>query len=122
MAEDQRLSPVDYIDRFFDEIRTEIRSNPRLAARLVTALGGNVVFEDAAKADVANPFVLAASGSKARFYSVFASMKPAQIRKVLKENNLATSIDMGGKNAEQLVDMLFNRVSAKVDERKSSIF
>ena len=122
MAEDQRLSAVEYIDRFFDELREEVRSNPRLAARLVKALGGNVVFEDEDKADIANPYVLAASGAKSRFYSVYGAMKPAEIKKVLKQNNLATSIDMNGKSAAQLVDMLFERASGKVSERKSSIF
>jgi hypothetical protein len=122
MAEDQRLSAVEYIDRFFDELREEVRSNPRLAARLVKALGGNVVFEDEDKAEIANPYVLAASGAKSRFYSVYGAMKPAEIKKVLKQNNLATSIDMNGKSAAQLVDMLFERASGKVAERKSSIF
>jgi len=122
MAEDQRLSAVEYIDRFFDELREEVRSNPRLAARLVKALGGNVVFEDEDKADLANPYVLAASGAKSRFYSVYGAMKPAEIKKVLKQNNLATTIDMNGKSAAQLVDMLFERASGKVSERKSSIF
>jgi hypothetical protein len=122
MAEDKRLSAVEYIDRFFDELREEVRSNPRLAARLVKALGGNVVFEDEDKADLANPYVLAASGAKSRFYSVYGAMKSAEIKKVLKQNNLATTIDMNGKSAAQLVDMLFERASGKISERKSSIF
>jgi hypothetical protein len=122
MAEDSRLTPADYLDRFFDELRQEVRSNPKLAARLVKALGGNVVFEDETKADIANPYTLAAAGSKSRFYSVFASMKPNQVKKVLRENNLATAVDMGGKNVAQLIDMMFDRASSKVSERKSSMF
>ena len=65
MAESPGLTPVEYIDRFFDELRAEVRSNPKLAARLVKALGGNVVFEDETKAEVANPYQLASSGTKA---------------------------------------------------------
>jgi len=122
MAESTRLTPVEYLDRFFDELREEVRSNPRLAARLVKALGGNVVFDDTDKVDVANPYSLAASGNKAKFLSVFASMKLAEIKKVLKDNNLATKIDMNGKRADQLVEMMYERASNKVSERKSSIF
>lgn len=122
MAENQGLSAVDYIDRFFDELRTEVRSNPKLAARLVKALGGEVVFADEAKADVANPYVLAGTGSKTRFYAVYSGLKPNEIRKVLRQNNLATTVDMNGKTPNQLVDMLFERASGKVSERKSSIF
>jgi hypothetical protein len=122
MAEDPRLTPAEYLDRFFDELREEVRANPKLAARLVKALGGNVVFEDEAKADIANPYALAAAGSKSRFYSVFASMKANQVKKVLRDNHLATAVDMAGKNASQLIDMLFDRASSKVSERKSSMF
>jgi hypothetical protein len=121
MAEDTRLSAVEYIDRFFDEIRTEVRSNPRLASRLVQALGGQVVFESETRGEVASPFVLA-TGPKARFYAVFSAMKPNDLRRVLQNNNLATSVDMKNKTPEQLVDMLFDRASAKVNERKSSLF
>jgi hypothetical protein len=122
MAEDKRLTPVEYLDRFFDELRDEVRSNPKLAARLVKALGGEVVFEDNAKVDVANPYALAANGSKAKFLSVFGSLKLSEIKRVLKDNNLATRVDMNGKNAGQLAEMLFERASNKVKERRSSIF
>lgn len=122
MAESPGLTPVEYIDRFFDELRAEVRANPALAARLVKALGGNVVFENEAKADIANPYALAAEGDKARFFAVFGTMKLGDLKKVLKENNLATRVDMTGKNAEQLVDMMYTRASRKVHERKSSMF
>jgi hypothetical protein len=122
MAESPRLTPVEYLDRFFDELREEVRSNPRLAARLVKALGGDVVFEDTAKGDVANPYQLVASGSKAKFLKVFSPLKLSQLRQVLKENNLATKVDMNGKNADQLVEMLYERAASKVNERKSSVF
>lgn len=116
------MTAVEYLDRFFDELRDEVRSNPRLAARLVKAMGGNVVFEGETTAEVANPYILAASGSKSRFYTIFSQMKPNQLKRVLRENNLATSIDIAGKSPGQLVDMLYERASSKVAERKSSIF
>jgi hypothetical protein len=122
MAEGTGLTPVEYIDRFFDELRDEVRSNPQLAARLVKALGGNVVFEDSTRAEVANPYQLAAAGSKAAFLSVFGAMKPGDLKRVLKDYNLATRIDMTNKTPQQLVDMLYDRAAMKVSERKSSIF
>lgn len=122
MAENPRLTPIEYLDRFFDELRAEVRANPRLAARLVKALGGEVVFEDAAKEEVANPYQLAASSSKAKFLKVFSSFKLAQLKQVLKEHNLATKVDMTGKSIDQLLEMLYERAASKVSERKSSIF
>jgi hypothetical protein len=122
MAEGTPLTPVEYLDRFFDELRSEVRSNPKLAARLVKALGGNVVFDDEAKVEVANPYALASKGSKAKFLSVFGGMKAADIKRVLKDNNLATRVDMTGKSVSQLVEMLYERASSKVRERTSSMF
>lgn len=121
MGEGPGLTPVEYLDRFFDELRAEVRSNPKLAARLVKALGGNVVFDDETKAEIANPYALA-TGPKARFLSVFGAMKLGEIKKVLKDNNLATKVDMNGKSADQLVEMMYDRAAMKVQERKSSVF
>jgi hypothetical protein len=121
MGEGPRLNPVEYLDRFFDELRAEVRSNPQLAARLVRALGGNVVFEDGDKAAVANPYALA-EGTKSNFISVFGAMKLNDIKKILKDHNLATKVDMNGKNAQQLVEMMYDRAAMKVHERKSSVF
>jgi len=120
MAKSPGLNPVEYIDRFFDELRSEIRANPRLAARLVKALGGNVVFEDTARLEAANPLELAARGDRALFTSVFGTMKAAELRKVLKDHNLATQVDMSGKSAEQLITMLYMRASRKIGERRSA--
>ncbi len=122
MAEDSRLDAIAYLDRFFDAIREEVRANPKLASRLVQAMGAEVVFEDTTKEDIANPYVLAANGSKSQFYSVFSPMKPSQLKRVLRDNNLATSLDLRGKSPSQLVDMLYERASLKVSERKSSYF
>lgn len=119
MAQGERLDPVDYLDRFFDELRQEVRSNPQFASRLVKALGGEVVFEDARKGDVANPFSLAADAPKSRFYAVFASMKPSELKRMLKDYNLATAVDMRGKRPAELLDMLYERASAKVAERST---
>ena len=122
MAQGPGLTPVEYIDRFFDELRAEVRSNPALAARLVKALGGNVVFENDTKAEIANPYAIAASSTKAQFLAVFGSMKLAQLKKILKDHNLATRIDMNGRSADQLVAMMYDRAVSKVSERRSSMF
>ena len=122
MAEDSRLDPVAYLDRMFDVIREEARQNPKFADRLVKAMGGQVVFADETKTSVANPYILAGSSSKANFYSVYASMKTNELKRVLRENNLATSLDMRGKSSAQLLDMLYDRARTKISERKSSYF
>ena len=120
MEEKTQLTPTDYLDRFFEELRREVRDNPKLASRLVEALGGEVVFDSADKAEIANPYALVATGSKAHFYAIYSSMKLADIKRVLRDHNLATSIDVQGKATAELVDMLYERATAKVAERTSA--
>ena len=122
MAENTRLDPVAYLDRFFDAIREEARTNPKFANRLVMAMGGQVVFEDETKSDVANPYILAANGTKSQFYSTFSKMKPGDLKRALKDYNLASTMDIRGKTSGELVDMLYDRASLKVSERKSAVF
>ena len=102
--------------------REEARQNPKFADRLVKAMGGQVVFEDEAKSAVANPYLLAGNSTKAHFYSVFAPMKTNELKKILRDHNLATPLDLRGKSASQLLDMLYERARLKITERKSSYF
>ncbi|MEO1101681.1 MAG: hypothetical protein AAFW65_07530 [Pseudomonadota bacterium] len=118
MAKNEKLDPVEYLDRFFDELRNEVRANPELASRLVKALGGSVVFDSGDADAVTNPFIVAAEQDKAHFYALYAPMKVSQIKRVLKDNNLATAVDVRGKTANQLIDMLYDRASYKVSERR----
>ncbi len=120
MEETTQLTAPEYLDRFFDELREEVRSNPVLASRLVRALGGNVVFDCAQRTEITNPFAMVVEGSKAKFYAFYSALKLAELRKVLKEHNLASSVDVQGMVAADLVDMLYERATAKVDERTSS--
>ena len=83
--------------------------------RVASSISGNWFFSCGAPK-------IGAEGDKVRFLSVFGSMKAGEIKKVLKDNNLATRVDMTGKSVEQLVDMLYTRAARKVGERKSSMF
>lgn len=118
MAESEKVTPVQYLDRFFDELRNEVRNNPDLANRLVRAMGATVKFELEDAADAANPFITAAETSRAEFFAVYSQLKLTQIKKILRQNNLATTVDMRGKDAGALVDMMYDRAKTKLGERK----
>ena len=118
MAETEKLTPVEYLDRFFDELRNEVRSNPELANRLVRSLGATVTFDLAEAPDAANPFIAASEMERPKFVALYSKMKIGQLKKLLRTNNLATVVDMRGKSASQLVDLLYSRAHAKVGERK----
>lgn len=118
MDKGARLSAVDYLDRFFEEIRLEARANPDFAARLTRALGGEVVFARGDVVDIANPMEIAANQGEAGLRETFAGIDAANLRKAMRTANLATPVDMRGQDADALMDMLVRRTLAKLAERR----
>lgn len=116
----ERLDALACLDRFFEEIRDEARENPAFAARLVRALGGEIVFDAANRRVLLNPIAMALAGDEAHFRAEFGAMSPADLRAVLRDFNLASAVDMRGREKGELVDMLWQRALAKGRERASA--
>ena len=110
---------LEALDRFFEELRLELRANPELAHRLVRALGAEVSFEGSLAARLVNPRELAATKSEAAFRKTFDAMSAAEIRSVPKAHNLASAVDMKGLGTGALVDMAHARALAKINERRT---
>lgn len=119
MESGEGLSPTDYLDRAFEVIREEARDNPAFAARLVKALGGEVVFPNSAKREVLNPVAVAAAETEAAMRDIYASLSAVELRGVLRDFNLASSVDVRGLDGPGLLDMLVRRARAKAGERMS---
>ncbi len=120
MEPGEGLSPAEYLDQAFDVIREEARDNPGFAARLVKALGGEVVFPNSAKREVLNPLTVAAGETEAAMRDIYASLSAAELRGVLRDFNLASAVDVRGLDGPVLLDMLVRRAKAKVGERMSA--
>ncbi len=120
MEHGQGLSAAEFLDRAFEIIREEARDNPAFAARLVKALGGDVVFPDTARREVLNPISVAASETEAAMRSLYESFSAAQLRGVLRDHNLASAVDTRGLDGPALLDMLVHRARAKARERMST--
>ena len=116
MDDDARVDAVSYLDRFFDAIRDEARANPALAARLVEALGGEVVFEAKDQVALFNPLKLAAKGGSA-LETAADGLTAAQLKAVMKAHNLATPVDVRGRSKEELGALLVERARARLSER-----
>ena len=106
------------LDRFFDALREETRSNPELAHRLVKALGAEVTFESALAPKLVNPVELAGTRDEAKFRATFEKMTLAQIKSVLKNTNLASTVDVKGLKKPELIDMAYARAAARVVEKR----
>lgn len=119
MAGDDPRDALEALDRFFEELRLELRANPELAHRLVKALGAEVTFEGGLAARLVNPRELAATKSEADFRKTLGAMSATDIRAVLKAHNLASSVDMKGLGTDALIDMAHARALAKINERRT---
>lgn len=120
MGKGARLSAAEYLDRFFEEIRAEARDNPAFAARLVRALGAQVVFSQSDIGAIANPIEIAGAQGEAGLRDTFGTLPATELRKLMRTANLATSVDMRGRDQADLVDLLVARACAKLSERRRS--
>lgn len=118
MTDVRDTDAVAALDRFFDELRMEVRSNPELAHRLVKALGATVSFESAMAAKLLNTRELAGTTDEPTFRATLEALSLAEIKSVLKSNNLASPVDMKGLKKPELIDMAYRRALAKANERR----
>lgn len=119
MSSDTDNDAFAALDRFFDELRLEVRNNPELASRLVKAIGAEVSFEGSLAAKLVNPRELAVNSDEAGFRDAFAAMTLTEIKSVLKAHNLASPVDMKGLKSPDLIDMAYRRAVAKAAERST---
>lgn len=119
MDDGSRIDALTYLDRFFDAVRDEARSNPAFSARLVEALGGEIVFPGEDKLALLNPLKLAAVGED-QLRNAITGLTPKDLKSVLKANNLATPVDMRGLSVDDLGEMLVARALNRLNERTNS--
>lgn len=116
---DNSSDALEALDRFLEELRREFRSNPEFAHRVVKALGAEVTFEGKLAAKLLNPRELVATKSEEDARRVLSALSLAELKTVAKTNNLATTVDVKGKTADDLVEIIYSRAFAKAQERNS---
>ena len=119
MSDDQSHY-LEALDRFLEELRREFRANPEFAHRVVKSLGADVSFEGKLAAKLLNPKELVSNKPAEEAKQILSALPPAQLKALAKTNNLATAVDVKNKSKEELVDMIYSRARAKLDERKFS--
>jgi hypothetical protein len=114
---DKEIDARQALDRFFSVVREEATSNSRFAARLLDAVGFDVVFRGSEARYAVDPVQIAMKGQEA-FRQTFLSFSPAELKAMVKEFNLATQADMKGKTrAPQIVEIMWEGASAKIKDR-----
>ena len=112
-----QIEPAEALDRFFAIVRQEAIDNPGFAARLLEALGANVVFRGDIALSSVDPLQVALRGYD-EFRATFLSFSVKDLKTIVKDFGLATPTDMKGKSkAPQIVDLMWAGASAKIKDR-----
>ncbi|MEM9178117.1 MAG: hypothetical protein AAGA89_00335 [Pseudomonadota bacterium] len=111
--------PIEALDDFLEALRREFHGNPDLAYRIVNALGGDIELRGAAAASVLNPMTLVNQKGADGARETLLSFSLADLKKIAKSQNLASSIDLKGKDVPTLVDMIVRRAANKIADRQS---
>lgn len=111
-------SPNEAIDDFLEVLRREFQSDPELAHRVVKALGVKVELRGSKAADVLNPLELIHKEGAESAKETLASFSLAELKKIAKNHQLATPIDMKSVDEARLIAMITTRAANKIGERR----
>ena len=111
-------TPAEALGDFLEVLRREFDADPELAMRAVKALGVEVELKGSKAADVLNPLELLNSRGAEGARESLRSFSLAELKKIAKNNNLATPIDMKDKDDATLIDLIVTRAANKIAERR----
>lgn len=117
MSDRTHSTPLGALDSFFAVIRARADRDPDFARDLVRALGIPVEFrvEEAEAATLmpyADPVIIAGKGID-EFRRVFQKFKDADIKKIIRNHNLASADDLVGRKGAALRELLWEAASEK---------
>lgn len=111
--------PLEVIDKFLGALRSELAANPEMTYRIIKALPVSVSFEAAEMTDIVNPLEIISQNGTEKARELFAAFKPAELKKMARRVNLASSTDMARLSLDDLIDLIISRGSQKISERSS---
>lgn len=112
--------PLEVIDKFLGALRSELAANPEMAYRIIKALPVSVTFEAAEMAEVINPLELISQNGADQARDQLQAFKPADLKKMARRINLASSTDMARMTKDDLIDLIISRGTRKIAERSSA--
>ena len=115
-----QTDPIEVIDRFLEALRSELVANPEMAFRMVKALPVSVNFDANEVAKFINPLEVVMHNDMATSKAKFEPFKLADLKKMARQANLATSTDLTGLSKEAVIDLMVDRAMRKIQERSPS--
>jgi hypothetical protein len=113
MGERNPISPDEALDRLFTLIREQASEDRRFGRRLLEAVGVTVIYRGEEAVDALDPVLLVAEGRE-KFEKTLNSFKIAELRRLIKEFDLATASDLKGKKKKiDLIDVMWRGAQNK---------
>ncbi len=112
--------PLEVIDKFLGALRSELAANPEMTYRIIKALPVSVSFDASEMVDLVNPLELISQHGAEKARDLFQAFKPAELKKMARQVNLASTTDMARLSQEDLIDLIISRGARKIAERSSS--
>lgn len=117
-----RMSPIEVLDRLFDKIRDQASKDPAFADSLIKSLGVTVYYEGEDALKASDPVYLTGLRDKQGFVAIYniPSFKVGDLKKLMKEQHLATATDLKVKRSkQQLIEFMYERANDKRLEMRS---
>ena len=111
--------PLDVIDKFLGALRSELAANPEMTYRIIKALPVDVRFEASEMVNFVNPLELISENGADLAREKLYAFKLAELKKMARRVNLASSTDMASLSIDDLIDLMVDRGSRKIAERTS---
>ena len=111
-------SPEDALNDFLELLRREFNADPELAHRAVKALGLRVELRGSKAADVLNPLELVHKDGVEEARETLRTFSGAELKKIAKNSNLASPVDMKSLDEAGLAEMILRRAANKIAERR----
>lgn len=112
--------PLEVIDKFLGALRSELAANPEMAYRIIKSLPVSVSFEASEMVEIVNPLELISQNGADKARELFHAFKPAELKKMARRVNLASSTDMARLSQDDLIDLIISRGTRKIAERSSA--
>lgn len=117
MSDAEKVEPQVVLSRFLTAIKNQADVDPSFRNNLLLALGVAVYFEGEDSLLSIEPHIIAARKDELQFRAIFSQLSTAKLRSVLTKSKLASAADLRGKAGGEMMDMLYERASARAEER-----
>jgi hypothetical protein len=116
-TQSEQVAPEVALGRFLTAIQNQADIDPSFRNNLLLALGVTVIFEGENELTNVEPHIVAARKDELAFRAIYGRLTAAKLRSVLTKSKLASTVDLRGKQQDEMMDILWRRARDRAEER-----